>query len=307
MSNAVRSHAGRCCHWLVAFLVLAVAAGCLPAESVPGVASPAEPGVEAGAEFAPAVETAEPRYSIVVGNTVMLVDGDVNSGYPNGAGPGTGIDYHRDLGVDTVFVDLDLQFEAQLTPADTLSFRFNYMRTGARDWTTRRDLEFDHEVFPAHELLDSTMILWRRGAAYRRLLYSPPEGSALPEVELGGGMELVNIRQRISAPELGLSDVEDYKAVDTFLSLDLKWTLADDLSLHVDFERSLPIELMEDRSHEHMRIFGYIEWQFAERASLMVGFGGVKEMMADGVEDPPAVNHMNLSGDGITFAIKQSF
>jgi len=291
MSNAVRSHAGRCCHWLIAFLVLAGAGGCLPAEPVPGVASPDEPGVEAGAEFAPAVEAGEPRYSIVVGNTVMLVDGDVNSGYPNGAGPGTGIDYHRDLGVDMMFVDLDL----------------NYMRTGARDWTTRRDLEFDHEVFPYHELLDSTMILWRRGAAYRRLVYSPPEGSALPEVELGGGMEFVNIRQRISAPELGLSDVEDYKAVDTFLSLDLKWTLADDLSLHIDFERSLPIELMEDRSHEHMRIFGYVEWQFSERTSLMVGFGGVKEMMADGAEDPPAVNHMNLSGDGITFAIRQSF
>ena len=276
----------------IAGCILALAAGCVPAEAPPG----AEP--EGLVEARP--------FSLSIENPVFIVDGEVSSGGNNGAIPGTPVDQKRDLGRNFVALNPHFTFSAPVSDRAALHFRLRLLWSESTG-VSRMAIVFDHRNFPADTVLESELFIFSKGVGSTWRLTRPGPGSAAPEVHLGLGLEMIYGRQVITAPSLDISDIEDYKAIYPYVSAAARWVLKEGLAVGLEAEGGIPLEIMEDRENTHARIGLFFEKDVGSSGAFRFGYVYLRDRILDGAEDPPAVNKLEVGGEGLVIGFRYSF
>ena len=298
--RGLRSAGGACQGARLALCGAAGALALLAGLSVSGCRPPELP--EGGTE---AAQSARP-FSLTVDNPAFIVDGEVSSGGNNGSIPGTPIDQKRDLGRNFVWLDPELTFDAPLGERSSLQVRLGLLWSQSEGISRAgADLIFDHRTFPADTRLDSELFMLRKGLVVTRRFGGG--SSPAPELRLGAGVEMLYGRQVITAPSLDMSDVEDYQAIYPLVTLQARWGLREDLAAVLSAEAGLPLKIMEDRENSRAMLALFLERRVAPRVHLRFGYVYLRDRLEDGAEDPPAVNVLEVGGEGLLFGVRYDF
>jgi hypothetical protein len=243
-----------------------------------------------------------PRYSLLVTNAVMVIDGEVQSDVNQVRGTGTKIDMHRDLGFDNMWLNFDLRLEARITPRDSVFFRYGLMLAEAEN-VANGNLHFDHVSYRVGSKLDSKFLLRRVGLGYERGLWTKKPR----EFWLGLGVDDVHVRVRIIDRSNDLSDVEDITAsMDLYVRARFVQELNQRVSLNVSFARSIPVDIGNIKHNTMHADFG-LEWRATPRLNCYAGYALDRVDIEDREEDAPGINLYRLNGNGLIFGVRVLF
>ncbi len=247
-------------------------------------------------------EGAYPRYSLLVTNAVMVIDGEVQSDVNQVEGTGTKIDMHRDLGFDNLWLNFDLRLEARITPRDSAFFRYGLMLAEGEN-ASNGNLHFDHRTFVTGSELDSEFLLRRVGVGYERGLWTKKPR----EFWLGLGLDDVHVRVRIIDRTHNISDVEDITtSLDLYLRARFVQELNERVSLNVNFARSIPVDFGNVEHNTMHADFG-LEWRATRSLNCYAGYALEEVDIEDREEDAPGINLYRVSGNGLIFGVRVLF
>lgn len=247
-----------------------------------------------------------PRFEITVTDSLVRLGGTVKVDLIPDVGPnsGTTVNLRRDLGLERSAADFGLRLRARLDPADRLELRAWRLEAEGRS-TLDRPLAYDHlPVIPAGHELETSLVIFRGGAAYDRLV-----AAAGPwELWLGLAADDFYLRQELrDRTDAAFSQEEDIMHSYIFSGrLSAGWRINRDLALNLDFERSLPVVVQNIR-HNDMRLGLGLAWQLSRHWGALAGYSLERIRIRDTHEDDSGSNTYDFTIHGLNLGLTLSF